>query len=358
MIGTIIVRQRSNGGFGGADADGPVIMALAMWREESDAAREAIQKAISREYVTSMMDDNGAVSYNGTASAESTAQMIVGICAAGGDPEHYVRGDCSLTDGLLSFVNDSHDGFVHKDGNPQIATEQGFRGLLSCRLVKRGSILYDFRETSLNPAVSGVKRDGSAPDTKPDSGETDGGDRTLTAPSVRAENSGKGVLLTWKKVSKASEYQVLKRSGASGTWKVIKTVKPDTIRWADRKVKNGEICLYRVRVLSEGKKATSSVIRIVRLTGTRITKAARAGKRTVSLRWKKNGKGSGYQIRYAFSEKFQKSRNVTVKGKKNARRTLRHLKKGRVYVQVRSYKKKDGKKYYSVWSKTKKISVR
>ncbi len=358
MIGTIIVRQRSNGGFGGADADGPVIMALAMWREESDAAREAIQKAISREYVTSMMDDNGAVSYNGTASAESTAQMIVGICAAGGDPEHYVRGDCSLTDGLLSFVNDSHDGFVHKDGNPQIATEQGFRGLLSCRLVKRGSILYDFRETRLNPAVSGVKRDGSAPDTKPDSGETGGGDTTLTAPSVRAENSGKGVLLTWKKVSKASEYQILKRSGASGTWKVIKTVKPDTIRWADRKVKNGEICLYRVRVLSEGKKATSPIIRIVRLTGTRITKAVRAEKRTVSLRWKKNGKGSGYQIRYAFSEKFQKSRNVTVKGKKNARWTLRHLKKGRIYVQVRSYKKKDGKKYYSVWSKTKKISVR
>lgn len=359
MIGTMVARQGTNGGFGGADADGPVIMALAMWREESAAAREAIQKAVSREYVTSMMDDSGAVSYNGTASAESTAQMIVGICAAGGDPEHYVKGVHSLTDGLLSFVNESRDGFLHKDGNPQIATEQGFRGLLACRLVKRGGILYDFRETSLRPAVSGVKRAGDVPGTKPGSAETGDGGKTLTAPSVRAENAGKGVLLTWKKVPKASEYQILKRSGASGAWKVMKTVKSgSTMRWTDRKAKNGELCSYRVRALSEEKKATSSTVRMVRLTGTRITKAARAGKSSVSLRWKKNDRGSGYQIRYAFSEKFQKSRSVTVKGKKNTGRTLGHLKKGRVYVQVRSYKKTDGKKYYSVWSKAKKISVR
>lgn len=45
--------------------------------------------------------------------------------------------------------------------------------------------------------------------------------------------------------------------------------------------------------------------------------------------------------------------------KKNTKATVKKLKKGKTYrVRTRSYKKIDGKKYYSGWSKMKSVKVK
>ena len=75
----------------------------------------------------------------------------------------------------------------------------------------------------------------------------------------------------------------------------------------------------------------------------------------------------GYQIRYSTSKKFTKkttktktiSENKVTRIGKNIGYNLTKLKKNKnYYVQVRAFVEKDGVKYFSDWSKTKKIIVK
>lgn len=85
-------------------------------------------------------------------------------------------------------------------------------------------------------------------------------------------------------------------------------------------------------------------------------KSSSRGKLTAS--WKRVSGVSGYQIQYSLKSNFSGVKSVTA-GSSASSKTISKLAKGKVYyVRVRSYKKVSGKKYYSAWSKTKKVTVK
>lgn len=85
-------------------------------------------------------------------------------------------------------------------------------------------------------------------------------------------------------------------------------------------------------------------------------KSSARGKLTAS--WKRVSGVSGYQIQYSLKSNFSGVKSVTA-GSSASSKTISKLAKGKVYyVRVRSYKKVSGKKYYSAWSKAKKVTVK
>lgn len=79
-----------------------------------------------------------------------------------------------------------------------------------------------------------------------------------------------------------------------------------------------------------------------------------AKKKGFKVVWKKvSGQITGYEVQYATNKKFS---GKATKKTKVAKYTVKKLKaKKRYYVRIRAYKKVGNKKYYSSWSKIKKI---
>lgn len=92
---------------------------------------------------------------------------------------------------------------------------------------------------------------------------------------------------------------------------------------------------------------------------TSITKISR-GKKKITVKWKKIKKVTGYQIQYARNKSFSKGKKTkTISGYKKTSITLKGLKSKKTYfVRIRTYKMIKGRKYYSSWSKTKKVTVK
>ena len=91
---------------------------------------------------------------------------------------------------------------------------------------------------------------------------------------------------------------------------------------------------------------------------TAITGATRNGSNgsKVALIWKKQAaQTSGYQIQYATDKKFTKDKQlVTVSSAKKTSKTIKNVSEDKsYYFRVRTYKEVNGKKVYSVWSKSK-----
>ena len=87
--------------------------------------------------------------------------------------------------------------------------------------------------------------------------------------------------------------------------------------------------------------------------GTRIRKLPKAKKTSLTVNWEKQKKSiDGYEIWTSTSKYFTKSATIKKKAKKSAvKLTVKKLKKKtKYYVKVRTYKKVNGKKYYSSWS--------
>ena len=85
-------------------------------------------------------------------------------------------------------------------------------------------------------------------------------------------------------------------------------------------------------------------------------KGAKAGKKKITVTWKKNADVAGYQVYYKTGKKAK-----TVKVTKNTitKKVIKKLKKGKKYtVKVRGYKKINGQMVYTKWSKAKKVKVK
>ena len=83
-------------------------------------------------------------------------------------------------------------------------------------------------------------------------------------------------------------------------------------------------------------------------------KRLRNGK--VKIVWARDKNADGYEIRYAKTSSFKKSRIVRVKGGKNVKKVFtKRLRKKIIYVRIRSRKNVNGAVEHSAWSKTKKV---
>lgn len=86
------------------------------------------------------------------------------------------------------------------------------------------------------------------------------------------------------------------------------------------------------------------------------TPSVKAGKKKITVKWKKLGGGSqSYQI-YALKKGTKKAKYYTSNG---TSKTISKLTKKKYYtVKIRAFKKISGKTYYGAWSNTKKVKVK
>ena len=81
----------------------------------------------------------------------------------------------------------------------------------------------------------------------------------------------------------------------------------------------------------------------------------KAGKKKLTVTWKKSSGASGYQLQYATKKDFSNAKKSTVKKAATVKATLKKLKaKKTYYVRIRAYKKVKGTTYYSAWVSAKK----
>lgn len=86
-------------------------------------------------------------------SANSDAFAIIGLVALGKDPRELTNAaGLSVVDGLLSYVNETQDGFTYAGAENALATEQGFRALVALAKFDGQALdIYDFSARSVQP---------------------------------------------------------------------------------------------------------------------------------------------------------------------------------------------------------------
>ena len=94
--------------------------------------------------------------------------------------------------------------------------------------------------------------------------------------------------------------------------------------------------------------------------GTKLSRVNNVSGKKAEVRWKKTADVTGYQIQYATDKNFRKgAKIVTVKGKSKTSGTIKKLEtKKTYYIRVRTYKTVSGVKYYSAWSRAKKVKIK
>ena len=180
----------------------------------------------------------------------------------------------------------------------------------------------------------------------------------LKAPEMKkAKNEKAGVKITWKKVSGAEGYRVFRKNGDK--WKKIGDAKGgNNAVYTDKTVKSGTKYTYKVCALKNGKvisdlSANSADCLYLAPTSLR-SAAGKAGKKAV-VKWKKAGKGDGYELRFQRGKTIKK---VNVKNVGTVQQTVKLQQAGTYEVSIRSYKKSGGTVWYSVWSNIKKVTVK
>lgn len=196
-------------------------------------------------------------------------------------------------------------------------------------------------------------------------------DTSVKATTLTSVTGGKKEFkAVWKKAENADGYQ-LQYSTDKSFKKGAKTL---TVKATSKTVSNlKENTVYYVRVRAyktvDGKNdytAWSKAQSVVTAAPPKATSAnkPKAGKKQISISWKKSSNAAGYEIQYSTNKNFKKgNKSVTVKGKNSTSTTLKGLKSNKTYyVRVRSYKtvKIKGKatKVYSSWSKVKTVKTK
>ncbi len=179
----------------------------------------------------------------------------------------------------------------------------------------------------------------------------------LATPSISVSNSSSGVKISWKKVNNAQGYYVYKND------KKIKNIRnSSTLSYTDKSVKNGKKYKYKVvAYTSKVKSYESSTKTIYRISRPTISSVNSKKKKSIIAKWKKNSSATGYQIQYSTSSKFtsKTTKTVTISKKSTVSKTISKLKsKKKYYVRIRTYKKVNGKKYYSSYSTVKQVKTK
>ena len=88
--------------------------------------------------------------------------------------------------------------------------------------------------------------------------------------------------------------------------------------------------------------------------------SVKAGKKKLTVSWKKDSKITGYQITYAQNSKFTKGvKNITISKNSTIKKDIKSLKsKKTYYVKIRTYKMVGKTPIYSTYSTIKKVKVK
>lgn len=177
--------------------------------------------------------------------------------------------------------------------------------------------------------------------------------KPVAVTGVKFEGARTVTLVCGKKMTRRA---ALIPEGAAGTV-TYKSSNPKVASVsASGQVKGRKAGTAKITASCSGKSA-SYMVKVVPKR-TKITKAVSGKRGTLSLKWKRIAKATGYEIQISYRKKWKTVKKFTVKKAKNTKRTLTNLKPGRkVYVRVRAFQKVGRKKYYAPFSKvvTKKV---
>ena len=171
---------------------------------------------------------------------------------------------------------------------------------------------------------------------------------------VTTTNVASGLKVRWEPVQDAKEYVVYRGST------LIKRTSKTEITDTDLKYDNGKKFTHKVAAVSRtgtisAKVRTSTYYRLLPV-GIKSLKSPSAGKMTVI--YDKNGKGSGYVVRFGLKSDMSDAKVITVKDPAATTKTFSGLQEGKTYyVQVRSYKIENGIRYYSGYCTTKTVTI-
>ncbi len=153
LIKAILNNKTKDGGwsYAGDSADpdmtGMAISALAPYYSTNSDVKSAVDAAV--ETLSKIQKDDGGFVSCGIENSESSAQVIIGLCANGIDPttdSRFVRNGKNPMDSLLSFATSDNKGFGHTDTSLNgMSTEQGLEAVAAYNLFKsKGGSLYKF----------------------------------------------------------------------------------------------------------------------------------------------------------------------------------------------------------------------
>lgn len=140
---------------------------------------------------------------------------------------------------------------------------------------------------------------------------------------------------------------------------IVKGTKQDEVNDSKPATKPSESATTPSTTQPTTKPSTTKNTETVKPKKTSIKKLSK-GKKKFTVTWAKVSGVKGYQIQYSSDKKFKKNnKSVTVTKQKTTKATVKKLKsKKKYYVRVRTYKKVNGKKIYSSWSKVKSVKTK
>lgn len=182
-----------------------------------------------------------------------------------------------------------------------------------------------------------------------------------TAKITTVANATSYMTVSWNKVNKASGYYVYRSTNGKKFTKIATVKSANAAKYSDKKAtKNGQKYVYKVVTYYNGNQTVSSADSSVktgyRLSTMKVSSLTNKKGKKAYIKWTKNSKSTGYQIKYVTG----KSKAKTVKASSKAKtKTISKLKKGKTYkVRIRSYKKVSNVTYYSAWSKQKSVKIK
>ncbi len=166
------------------------------------------------------------------------------------------------------------------------------------------------------------------------------------------------ISVKWEKIKGVTGYRIYRKTGKSGTYKLIKEIKgANTVRYVDDEVMPNSTYHYKVRAYKtvHGKKYYSPYSKekkkSSRLAAPALVSVSLSGNNGITLSWKQEKWIGGYQICRADSAKGKYKTIRTISGKKHHRYTDKTLTaNGAYYYKIRTYVTVKGNKKYSAYS--------
>ena len=170
----------------------------------------------------------------------------------------------------------------------------------------------------------------------------------------------KSITIKWNKISDGTGYELEKYDTSKKKYIKVKELTGTSYKVTGLKVATTYKFRVRAYKIIDGRKHYGNYSDVVKLTTkTKIPSISKltAGKKKVTVKYKKVSGASGYQIQYSTNSKFKKGNKSTNTTKLS--KTVKSLKsKKKYYVRIRTYRVVNGKKIYSSWSKVKNIKAK
>ena len=169
LVETILSLQKDSGAWyinstnktDDVDMTAMAIQSLAPYYETNDAVKTAVDKALTWLGTMQKADGSFAEMAGAASSSESTAQVLVALCAMGIDPTadaRFAKNSFQVLDGLLTFYTGT--AFKHQASDAtvdQMATEQSYYALTAyMRLVGGQTALYDMTDVACGKHTFGA----------------------------------------------------------------------------------------------------------------------------------------------------------------------------------------------------------